>query len=397
MKKAIPAVVLELTAKIFSEASSKAHDALAKTLTLPVKEGFVKVSIDGREVDLLLDSGFAEISVLDGDWYEREFGKNACEERRSACFFCPKENPCDYDGSEYTIKTSFADNTTIQSVLRSGSLSLDGCNATDFIFRVSRYSRWNNGPLRPWGHFGIAQLFPVTGRSRRRPGLESVLDALKRRHLIGRLSYTLRSKAGAASALNLISGQLTLGDIPNEQMTFISWKYLHGSGSHRAFTATWVSSVKLFDAEGNLSVRESSDRKYPSSFLSTIDTGSNRLVLPLHLDDDIVKELKRRLKKKGYSGEQISKVGLRRKNGFLYLHKSVYEYLPVIGLRLDDGFNSIPIKIHPKHYSSYAGKGEIVIFTVFGRDEVSLGTPLFRAYSVHVDYTNHTIALFENT
>ncbi|KAF4685407.1 hypothetical protein FOZ60_006577 [Perkinsus olseni] len=104
MKKAIPAVVLELTANIFCEASSKIHDALAKTLTLPVKGGFVKVSIDGREVDLLLDSGFAEISVLDGDWYEREFGKNACEERRSACFFCPKENPCDYDGSEFTIK-----------------------------------------------------------------------------------------------------------------------------------------------------------------------------------------------------------------------------------------------------------------------------------------------------
>ncbi|KAF4694655.1 hypothetical protein FOZ60_007622 [Perkinsus olseni] len=137
MMRYFAAVLLEVAIKICYGGPVLEPDALAKTLTMPVHEGFVTVKIDGQEIDLFLDSGYPGLSVMDGDWYEQEYGKGACTRRRAGCYFCPKEHPCDFEREEW-FPTSFGDGTSIKSIIRSGSLVLDGQEATSYPFRVSR-------------------------------------------------------------------------------------------------------------------------------------------------------------------------------------------------------------------------------------------------------------------
>ncbi|KAF4759281.1 hypothetical protein FOZ63_004072, partial [Perkinsus olseni] len=84
-----------------------------ESLSLSVEEGFVKINLDGQEVELLLDSAYPFLSVLDGDWYENEFGKGACMERRTGCYFCPTDDPCEFKDYKKLPTGVFADNSTI--------------------------------------------------------------------------------------------------------------------------------------------------------------------------------------------------------------------------------------------------------------------------------------------
>ncbi|KAF4685410.1 hypothetical protein FOZ60_006580 [Perkinsus olseni] len=265
------------------EVYSVGQDAPVKTVAIPVEEGFVTVSIDGQEVELLLDSAFSDVSVLDGDWYEKKYGKGACQERFSGCYFCPKEAPCKFAESDMVLTGSFGNKSTIRSIFRSGSLLLEGHRATGFVFKVSRYSVWGSDTWRPWGHFGISALLPEAKSPR--PGFkrESVLDFLKRLGLIGRLSYSIRTDMRQQSMMNFISGQVTLGDMQNESNTKYVFPFEHDITFRRAYSTARVSSVKLFDAEGNLLTREVPYPKQPGSFMTLIDTGSNNFGLPMKL------------------------------------------------------------------------------------------------------------------
>ncbi|KAF4654298.1 hypothetical protein FOZ61_008345 [Perkinsus olseni] len=161
-------------------------------------------------------------------------------------------------------------------------------------------------------------------------------------------------------------------------------------------TSVWVSSVKLFGPRGNLTTKEGPVGLRLSSFLATMDTGANDIYLPYPgLLEEIEKGLKREMKKCGYGEQQIAGVWRKSKWGCDYVKKEAFESLPVLGLRLDDGYDSISIKIHPEHYCAGPLQGEYIIFVKETNDSV-LGTPFFRAYSVHVDYTNNKIALLEN-
>ncbi|KAF4749082.1 hypothetical protein FOZ63_014879, partial [Perkinsus olseni] len=116
--------------------------------------------------------------------------------------------------------------------------------------------------------------------------------------------------------------------------------------------------------------------------------------LPMNLQDSIVKVLEKEFKGRDNT-TGIARMWRHHKNGFLYIKKEVFDYLPVIGLRLDDKPDSAAVKIHPRHYCQNAGTEEVAVFVRYSTVSV-LGTPLFRAYRVHVDYTNHKIALLEN-
>ncbi|KAF4684552.1 hypothetical protein FOZ60_007709 [Perkinsus olseni] len=371
-----------------------------ESLSLSVEEGFVKINLDGQEVELLLDSAYPFLSVLDGEWYEKEFGEGACMERRTGCYFCPTDDPCEFKDYKKLPTGVFADNSTIVSEIRWGSLSLNNRTISKFPFRVSRYAVRRNDPLRPWGHFGISMVPPDSKTFRRWPGDESLLDSLMRHRIIGRPTYTLLSKAQQLLPLNYISGELTLGDAigyPRSEYKII--KFFHSPYHHRAYAKTWVSSVKLFDTNENLLTKQRFLYTYPRSFMASIDTGTNTISLPYpHLHDDIVRVIRRGMKRDGYDDRQIAAMRIRFEDDddFLYVRKEVFDYLPVLGLQLEDGSKSISIKIHPKHYTWDAGSGVLALLLIYRPDSCALGTQFFRAYSVHVDYTTHKIALFEN-
>ncbi|KAF4676406.1 hypothetical protein FOL46_002910 [Perkinsus olseni] len=124
MKKADAALFLLATLKGSWKAAAlrQLPDDPTKTVTLPVREGFVTINVDGQDVDLLLDSGYCELNVLDGYWYERTYGTGACKERGSGCYFCPEEKPCEFDGKEPITRVSFGGNMSMISIHRSETL-----------------------------------------------------------------------------------------------------------------------------------------------------------------------------------------------------------------------------------------------------------------------------------
>ncbi|KAF4712706.1 hypothetical protein FOZ62_010028 [Perkinsus olseni] len=136
MWKAFVTVLLQPTLSSLSEVPSSEAQTPTEPLTIPVKEGFVTVNVDGQEIGLFLDSGYPDLTMLDGHWYEQEYGKDACKEPGAGCYFCPEDDPCDFEGTELPL-TRFGDNTTLKSVLRSGSLVLTGRQAADFDFSVA--------------------------------------------------------------------------------------------------------------------------------------------------------------------------------------------------------------------------------------------------------------------
>ncbi|KAF4683040.1 hypothetical protein FOZ63_028070 [Perkinsus olseni] len=362
---------------------------------MPVEEGFVTVNIDGQVVKLILDSGFWGLVVMDGRWYERKYGKGACDDPRVGCYFCSEESPCEFSQTQPLPGVKFKDGDRIKGINRTGTLVLGGREAANFPFVISRARKWKTAG-KPYGFFGISGLEPSFTVPHPWPRGESVLDSLLRLNVIGRRSYTLYTDGSRNSYR--ISGQLTLGDALDEseagEYKFVDYAY--DPESYRAFAAVWVSSLRLFDAEGALLMKEGLIRKRPISFLSTVDSGANGIYLPYPgLLEDIESKLRMRLEKIGYSEKQMNEMWREDQGPLVQVKEEALDSLPVLGLELGEGDNSIPIRIHPKHYCVHTGDGDVIIFVQENSMNL-IGTPFFRAYSVHVDYTNNKIALLEN-
>ncbi|KAF4683041.1 hypothetical protein FOZ63_028071 [Perkinsus olseni] len=373
----------------------EASDAPAKTVTIPVEEGFVAVNIDGQEVELKLDSGFWGLAVMDGRWYERKYGKGACDDPRAGCYFCSEKSPCEFNKGKLAPGLNFSDGKRIENINRTGTLVVGDREAANFTFVISRTRRWPT-TVKPYGFFGISNLEPSFTVPHPWPGEESVLDSLLRLNVIGRRSYTLHTDGSRNS--DRISGQLTLGDALDESKAgkhkFVDYAY--NPEKHRAFAAVQVSSLRLFDAQGALLMKEGLVRRRPDSLLSMVDTGANGIYLPYPgLLKDIKSKLRMKLKKKGYTEKQINEMWREDQGPLVQVKEEALDSLPVLGFHLGEGDNSIPIRIHPKHYCVHTGDGDVIIFVQEYAMNL-IGTPFFRAYSIHVDYTNNKIALLEN-
>ncbi|KAF4695807.1 hypothetical protein FOZ63_030499 [Perkinsus olseni] len=360
---------------------------------MPVEEGYVNVTIEGQEVELLVDSNAWGIKLIDGRWYEAKYGKGACDEPHAGCYFCKEESPCVFK-KKLVRKSSFDDGKWIEGIERTGSLELGGHETSNFTFTVFRIIEWVGS--RPHGFFGLAGLPRTSNLFQPWPGQEGLLDALVRHNVIGRQSYTVRTDTTQVS--EYVTGQLTLGGtVERSKSTKYTFpQFTYDPRFYRARTSVWVSSLKLFDPRGNLTTKERPVGLHSSSFSTTMDTGANGVYLPYEgLLEDIERELKKEMKGKGYREKQIGEVWRRDEWGVVYVKEEAFDSLPVLGFQLGEGDYSIPIKIHPMHYCADTLEGEYLIFVQQTNHSV-LGTPFFRAYSVHVDYTSKKIALLEN-
>ncbi|KAF4751744.1 hypothetical protein FOZ63_000016 [Perkinsus olseni] len=393
MSKSLAAALVGATMSVSCRASGLQSNASAKTVTVPVKDGLVTINLDGQDVDLLLDSADFEMNVLDGHWYEGKYGQGACKRRGSGCYFCPEEKPCHFDGKEPVYKVSYVGNTRMESIYRNGSLSLGGHDTTDILFRVSRATHVDEDSSL-YGIFGLGmpknlQMFSVP------PNVKDVLESLVDNDIIGRLSYTLRTNTTQSS--DLISGELTLGDTPvveSNATNYIVTYMANKSDTDLGYVQASISPLRLFDAEGHLLREQGPALGRPESYSIHIDTGANAIFLAqAGLLDDIQSKLQLRLIREGYTYEEVIGSYWRRQN-YMYVKEDVVSFLPVLGFQLTDEHESVWIKILPQHYCN-EGAGVWVIKVREARFNI-LGTPFLRAYSIHVDFTDLKLALFQN-
>ncbi|KAF4730542.1 hypothetical protein FOZ63_024978, partial [Perkinsus olseni] len=134
MRKLCVVMMLVLTLNALCRATTLVPDTPNKTLTMHVRKGFVKVKIDGQAVRLLVDSGAWWTMLLDGDWYEETFGEYECEKRRHGCYFCPEEEPCDFEDEDPWYELEFADGTVLRCITRYGKIALGGQKVSGFPF-----------------------------------------------------------------------------------------------------------------------------------------------------------------------------------------------------------------------------------------------------------------------
>ncbi|KAF4704954.1 hypothetical protein FOZ63_029492 [Perkinsus olseni] len=316
---------------------------------MPVESGFVSVGIDDQNLDLLLDSGFWGIAVLDGDWYKKTFGKYACRKRRQGCYFCPREDPCVFEGDEPSENLQFADGKILKCIMRSGKLVLESQGGSEFPFRVCRGISWDD-ETRPTGLFGISMVPPTSERYQGLASTESTLEMLVRYNFTGRRSYTLQTIADRIS--KFISGELTLGGALDEQEAkqHLFPEFAVNPETHAAFAAVWVSSVELFGAGRKLKAREPLSRRHPPSFLAIIDTGTSGISLPCPvLIDEMESVLRMGLRKERYGDAQITQMYTADEEKLVYVQEEAFDSLPVMGLRLRGESHSMRVDIHLKH------------------------------------------------
>ncbi|KAF4673789.1 hypothetical protein FOL46_006488 [Perkinsus olseni] len=367
---AFPAVLLTATRSFLCEASPAVRVGLSKTLTLPVKENYVTVDVTRQRVDLLLDSGFSDLSVVDGHWFEEKYGKGSCSKRPSGCYFCPKEEPCSFGEDEPVVRSRFGGGVVLESIIPSGVATLDGQSVRNFSFTVSRYTVWDVEGWRPWGHFGVAALPPQSPPFYHWPNRQIVLDALKRNDLIGRLSYTVVTQRSHFTARNSISGQLTLGDAPEES--------------------------EMANRTLNLADDPVFNRSLATLLDGVFDTGHNTVGLPYPgLQEAVLNAMTGGLRADGYDAAEIAALWWRDKQGFLWVRGQARAYLPVLRIRLGDESKTIPIELHPEHYCGKIVRGEVGVYVRY-KAVSGLGTPLVKARAVHVDYSSHGMALLDN-
>ncbi|KAF4692991.1 hypothetical protein FOZ63_008537 [Perkinsus olseni] len=394
MVLALAAMLLAATPNAYWRALALHPEAQVKTVKLPVQNGLVRVSVDGQEVDLLLDSGYYDITVIDGHWYERTYGEGACKKLGSGCYFCPQEAPCDFDSKSGVSTMKMAGNTTMEAIHRSGRLELGGHVATGISFRVCRAVHVNKGSTI-FGLFGISMLPKGSSLFKFAPNALSVMEFLMNRSLIGRLSYSLRTNTTQSS--DFVSGEIALGDTidESEAAKYIFPEFTSSPKTQQALPTVWVSSVKLLDANDNLLRTEGSTLRNPSSYQALLDTGTSDILLSQpELLEDISYKIRMNLKNKGYTEERVNQMW-RRGTRFLRVEEEAFPSLPVLEFRLGYGSKSTSLKIPPKHYCINKRKGVLLLKIGEAKSSI-LGTPLFRAYSVHVDFTDHRIALLEN-
>ncbi|KAF4736320.1 hypothetical protein FOZ63_029215 [Perkinsus olseni] len=390
-------VASTILVRLMSEAATPVFGARNKTIAVPVDEGFTSVMIDDQEVELLVDSGSWDLIVIDGHWYEEKFGEVACGKPHSGCFFCPVDAPCDFD-KEQTVTTTFADDIVIERIFRTGRLVLAGNEVTRFVYSIAR-STGNATERSAIGYFGLALRPPGSERFESPLYQRSVLETLFQRNLIGHLSYTTRSNGNQDSPF--LSGQVTLGDTIDESdlSNYMFPQWTDDGIHHRAFAAVSVLSVEVLHprrvARGDRPAKSFLDfsgrRTNQSAFRAQIGTGFTGLYL-LYPDlfEEIKKKLKRALRRAGHK----ELIWGRNENGVAYVPEGVRPFLPVLRLRLGGGGNSIPISIFPEHYCLRTGQGYDVILAGHAAHG-ALGTPFFRAFSVHVDYSANRIGLLK--
>ncbi|KAF4683034.1 hypothetical protein FOZ60_009747 [Perkinsus olseni] len=224
------------------------------------------------------------------------------------------------------------------------------------------------------------------------PNMKSLMELLMHRNLVGRLSYTLRTNMTKRSKFT--SGEITFGDTIDgaETAKYIHPQFIRSPKSQRAFPTVWVSSMNLLGADDNLLRTEGSPLSHANSYMTIADTGADGIYLPQpELINGIIKKLRKGLKQKGYTNERINGMWWRSA-GFLHVREEALSSLPVLEFRLA---TSTRLKIRPKHYCTDKGNGTSQL-RIRETKFPTLGTPLFRAYSIHVDYTDHRIALLEN-
>ncbi|KAF4756731.1 hypothetical protein FOZ62_000012 [Perkinsus olseni] len=372
-------------------ASGKQPEIPPKTVTMPVEEGLVTVGVDGHDVDLLLDSGYYGLDVFDGHWYEETFGRGSCKKRGAACYFCPENAPCNFGKTESVSTLTFASGKTVQTINRSGSLALGGHIVSGITFSVCRVSDVNNY-AKPLGHFGISMMPEISEHFQLPPNMKSLMELLMHRNLVGRLSYTLRTNTTQRSTFT--SGEITFGDTIDgaEAAKYIHPEFIRSPKSQRAFPTVWVSSVNLLGADDHFLRTQGFPLAHGNSYMTIADTGADGIYLPQPgLINGIIKKLRKGLKQKGYTNERMHRMWWRGA-GFLHVREEALSSLPVLEFRLA---TSTRLKIRPKHYCTDKGNGTSRL-GIRERKFPTLGTPLFRAYSIHVDYTERTIALLEN-
>ncbi|KAF4751740.1 hypothetical protein FOZ63_000012 [Perkinsus olseni] len=401
MVLALAAMLLAATPNVSCRASALHSEAQEKTVKLPVENGLVRVSVDGQEADLLLDSGYYDLTVIDGHWYERTYGDGACQKLGSGCYFCPQQALCDFDSKSGVSTMKMAGSTTMKAIHRSGTLELGGHVATGISFRVCRAVHVNKGSTI-FGLFGISMLPKSSGLCKFAPNALSVMEFLMNRSLIGRLSYTLRTNTTQSS--DFVSGEIALGDTIDESETakYTFPEFTSSTKTQQALPTVWVSSVKMLDTNDNLLRTEGSTLRNTSSYPALVDTGTSDILLSQpELLEDISYKIRMNLKKKGYTEERVSQMWRRgtlprvTDQGFLRVEEEASPSLPVLEFQLGHGSKSMSLKIPPRHYCINKRKGVLLLKIGEAKSSI-LGTPLFRAYSVHVDFTDHRIALLEN-
>ncbi|EER15649.1 hypothetical protein Pmar_PMAR025662 [Perkinsus marinus ATCC 50983] len=358
---------------------------------MPVKDGFVTVNVGGQSMKLLLDTGGFDLTVIDGGWYENQYGKGACAKSESGCYFCPAEAPCDFDNDPSTLVTILEDGRAIRTITRSATVALNGKVIRDFPFKVSVPESWNK--TEPFhGFFGIADTPPKVA-------FESALKFLVRHYIVGRQSYTLRTNVQQST--QFITGELTLGDKveKNKDSKYMFAEWHTDPDHHYAFPTISLSTTVLQNEPQSVGKSKGLRLGHSKPRLMSLVTGANGIYLPYKsILDRIETKIRRTMKKKlGYSEDKIGKMCYLGGDGFIHVKKEAYDSLPVLNLQLEGGKESKQIRIHPKHYTGDTGGEDVIIYiNHFGKDQNMLGTPFFRAYTVHVDYTDNTIALLEN-
>lgn len=322
-------MVLIMALDIRCRSTALAANNLGKSVTLPVTQGRVPITINNQKMELVLDSAFWGILVIDGDWYEHERGKGACEKDRRDCYFGTRDKFRHSQQSDKPHPIYFGLNKTYACKRRSGELVLGDQNLTHLTFRVCQPTIESDGYVSP-GLFGISMM-PTTGNEWISPPIqksENLIEMLTKYHLIDRPSYTFRPNTGPV--FNSPSGQLTIGathDVLGKS-NIVSSPLVYHPVRYRPTAAVWVSSVALLHADGNLTTKTSFEHRRPQSFLAVTDTGSNALYLP-YLEDDIIRELRRALLEKGYKVDQLPDLYRKESDGFLRVTPGILGSLPI--------------------------------------------------------------------
>ncbi|KAF4660062.1 hypothetical protein FOL46_006340 [Perkinsus olseni] len=321
-------------------------------LNLPIDKGYVTITIDNQDLHLLLDTASPHLIVMDGHWHESKFGVETCKASANAgCFYCPKDDPCDFEKEPNVYRTVYYDGLAVDSIIRYGSLTLGGHKVDAFPFRVSRLvlsASTASSPPRLKGFFGVSGLPPTSTSFSWDRDVRSLLDALVHSSAITRPVYSIRAHSQACVGSMLITGDFMLGDT-NENALMASkargsFHFVADKEYHEALPTVQISSLRLSGADGFL-------REYPVSLTSPLDTGSTALFLPIpSILNDIAEALSRNLRRRGYFDHEILETFEITDRGTLGVYGAVVDYLPVLSFDLGDHKRSMRVQLHPREY-----------------------------------------------
>ncbi|KAF4659466.1 hypothetical protein FOL47_007579 [Perkinsus chesapeaki] len=360
----------------------------SNTITLPVQNGYITAEVDGQRLGLMVDSGSPSVKVVDGKWYKKAFGDDACDKPGAACYFCPSTSSC-LNGPRYRSK--YVDGSISTFANHKALLTLGSRHITNFdVEVVTNFSSPIPGEI-PRGIFGIS-LSCV-------PGKPSMIEKLKAWGAIGRLSYYLDTRIHPN--VYGISGQLILGaPVSKLDATLVDMTpTLTCTKLLRAVPAVWIAETRLFGADGALLSRTKDTVKQSS--LGFLDTGSQSIVVQgKEFMEELILHARKNLTNMGYPPEARDKL-LREVGGRWYVSSEVLTSLPTIGVIATVAHaGDVRINIEPKMYTLCTS----YLYCVIGikvRDgrlahASTLGVPFFRGHSIFVDYGTNKVSIMAN-